>query len=162
MVLVRLSKILIAAGLALFCLLVAIGNITDYGSNWRFVQHVLAMDTIFPDSKLTWRAITNPDLQTAAYWGIIAAEALAGIAFAAAAWRMLRALRVPKSAFVAARQTMAVGVTVAFALWFIGFFVIGGEWFAMWQSSMWNGQRTAFMFVIAVMAAGIYVMQDTD
>ena len=159
---VRLSKVFVAASLSLYCLLVALGNVTDYDSNSQFVQHVLAMDTVFADSKLKWRAITNPVLQAAAYWGIIAAEALAGVAFAAAAWRMQRALRAPKPAFVAARQTMAVGVTIAFALWFVGFLAIGGEWFAMWQSSAWNGQRAAFMFVMAVMVSAIYVMLDTD
>ncbi|MBV8157066.1 MAG: DUF2165 family protein, partial [Dyella sp.] len=42
---VRLSKILLMAAIALWLALVAFGNLTDYGSNWPFVQHVLAMDT---------------------------------------------------------------------------------------------------------------------
>ena len=37
MVLLRLSKIVMVAGLAAYALLVAFGNITDYGSNFTFI-----------------------------------------------------------------------------------------------------------------------------
>ena len=61
-VVVRLCKTALLATVALFFVLVTFGNITDYGTNWQFVRHVLAMDTIFPDSTLTWRAITDQRL----------------------------------------------------------------------------------------------------
>ena len=47
---IRLVKAVLVAAVALFFTLVAFGNVTDYGSNWLFVQHVLSMDTTFPDS----------------------------------------------------------------------------------------------------------------
>jgi predicted small integral membrane protein len=28
--------------------------------------------------------------------------------------------------------------------WFIAFITVGGEWFTMWQSQIWNGQDAAF------------------
>src|SRR5690606_15570062 len=71
---IRLCKIALVAAMALFFTFVAFGNLTDYESNWQFVQHVLSMDTIFPDSTVHWRAITNPMLQTIAYWLIIITE----------------------------------------------------------------------------------------
>ena len=49
MIAVRLSKIAIVAVIALFFTVVAFGNITDYGTNWQLVQHVLSMDTRFPE-----------------------------------------------------------------------------------------------------------------
>jgi predicted small integral membrane protein len=49
---IRLCKTALVATIAVFFVLVAFGNITDYGTNWAFVQHVLAMDTIFPGSTL--------------------------------------------------------------------------------------------------------------
>src|SRR3546814_5178894 len=70
----RLSKIACVAAMALFASLVAFGNITDYGANLPFVQHVLAMDTIFPDSAIHYRAINTPWLQHAAYVAIILLE----------------------------------------------------------------------------------------
>ncbi len=89
---VRLSKIVITAGLALWVFLVTLGNLTDYESNWAFVRHVLALDTIFSGSSLTWRAITNPAIQTGAY---LATEALICLSFLIAAIRMSAKLKAP-------------------------------------------------------------------
>jgi predicted small integral membrane protein len=42
---VRYSKIVMVIGFAVYALLVAFGNITDYRSNFAYVQHVMSMDT---------------------------------------------------------------------------------------------------------------------
>jgi predicted small integral membrane protein len=147
------------AGLALFALLVAADNVADYGSNEAFVRHVLAMDTTFPQSALRWRAVTDPGLQTAAYWLIIAAEALTGALFGVAAVVMATRLRAPKARFRAAVPWVAAGAALAFALWFAGFMVVGGEWFLMWQSSTWNGQEAAFRFIACIGLVLIFLNQ---
>ena len=41
------AKTAMVAAIALFASLVAFGNVTDYSTNFAFVQHVLSMDTIF-------------------------------------------------------------------------------------------------------------------
>jgi predicted small integral membrane protein len=156
---VRLSKLVMVAGLALFALLVAADNVADYGSNEAFVRHVLAMDTTFPQNALRWRAITDPGLQTAAYRLIIAAEALTGVLFGVAVLVMATRLRAPKARFRAAMPWVAAGA--ALALWFVGFVVVGGEWFLMWQSPTWNGQEAAFRFYLTVLAVSAYVLLDT-
>ena len=161
-ILIRLSKIVMVGGLAFWAFLVTLGNVTDYGSNWAFVHHVMAMDTVFPDSTLTWRAITSPGAQTVAYIAIIIVEGLTCLAFLVAAVRMARALRAPKAAFQRAKTVTALGALLGFGLWFIGFMAVGGEWFAMWQSDEWNGQDAAFRFFITVLAVAIYVFLDTD
>ena len=76
---VRLSKALLVLLVGLFALLVGVDNIVDYGTNYAFVEHVMAMDTVFPNSTLKWRAITSPPLQQLAYAGIIAAEIATGV-----------------------------------------------------------------------------------
>ena len=48
----------------------------------------------------------------------------------------------------------------AFLLWFLGFMVVGGEWFAMWQSEHWNGQQTAFRIYLTVLAVLIFIKQQ--
>ena len=45
-----------------------------------------------------------------------------------------------------------------FLLYYIGFIAIGGEWFAMWQSSTWNGQQSAFRFLTCAMLVMIVVL----
>ena len=49
---VRASKSILVAAVALWVSLVAFGNITDYGTNLAFVNHVLSMDTVFPDATI--------------------------------------------------------------------------------------------------------------
>ncbi|MBN8994704.1 MAG: DUF2165 domain-containing protein [Rhizobiales bacterium] len=160
MVLIRLCKIAFVAAVALFFTLVAFGNITDYNSNWQFVQHVLSMDTTFPDSSLHWRAITDPTIQTAGYWAIIATEIVVAILLWAGALRLLGAIT--GTDFNRAKTIAIVGLSLGFLLYAVGFVAVGGEWFAMWQSQIWNGQQKAFEFLTMISAVLIFLaLPDT-
>jgi predicted small integral membrane protein len=158
----RLSKILLTATIALWLALVAFGNITDYGSNLVFVQHVLAMDSIFPDAGIHYRAIHAPLLQHAAYVLIIATETLAAVLCGAGVWRMWRARRAPAATFRRAGRLAVAGLTVGVLLWLGGFMAVGGEWFGMWMSTQWNGLASAFRFVVVLLAALICLGQRDD
>lgn len=155
----RLSKVVMVAGLALFAFMVTFNNITDYGSNFEFVKHVLSMDTTFPGNALMYRAIEAPALWHAGYWLIIAGEALTCILLAMGAAQMLAARHAEMRDFQHAKRYAVAGATVGFLVWFVGFMVVGGEWFAMWQSDTWNGQDAAFTFYITILAVLIYTMQ---
>jgi predicted small integral membrane protein len=52
-----------------------------------------------------------------------------------------------------------VGAGLGFLLWFTGFMAVGGEWFAMWQSKVWNGQASAFRFYVTLLLVVIVVNQ---
>jgi predicted small integral membrane protein len=156
MVLVRLCKTALVASIAFFFTLVAYGNLADYGSNWQFVQHVLSMDTTFPTSSLHWRAITDPTLQTAGYWLIILIEILVAVILWIGVVRLLANLAGP--GFPAVRTVAVVGLVLGFLLYAVGFVAIGGEWFAMWQSEVWNGQQKAFEFLTMISAVLIVLM----
>jgi predicted small integral membrane protein len=145
MIVVRLCKIALVGSIAFFFSLVAYGNLTDYGSNWQFVQHVLSMDTTFPGSSLHWRAITDPAIQAAAYWLIIATEVLAAALLWAGAIGLFAARRRPD--FDQAKAVAIAGLSLGLLLYAVGFVAVGGEWFAMWQSQTWNGQQKAFEFI---------------
>ena len=60
-----------------------------------------------------------------------------------------------------AKRFVYVATALGFLVWFLGFMVIGGEWFAMWQSQTWNGQEAAFRFYAAVLGAGIHCIWTT-
>jgi predicted small integral membrane protein len=79
MIAIRAAKATTVAAIALLASLVTFGNLTDYGTNLAFVQHVMSMDTIFAWSTIGYRAITNPALQKAAYAIIIAVEAATAV-----------------------------------------------------------------------------------
>ena len=62
----RIAKIVMVGSLAVFALLVTFDNLTDYGTNFEFVRHVMSMDTTFQDSALIYRRVTAPVLWNAA------------------------------------------------------------------------------------------------
>jgi len=153
----RLAKAVIVAALAAFALMVAYNNVFDYDSNYQFVRHVLSMDTIFPDSTLRSRAIDSETMWRTAYALIIAAEALCGLLLALGAAALLLRLRATANSFNRAKSLAVDGLTIGFGLWFFGFIVIGGEYFAMWQSNTWNGQEGAFRFVTMILGGLIFL-----
>ncbi|WP_428665754.1 DUF2165 family protein [Reyranella sp.] len=156
---VRLVKVAMVVSCALFALLVAFNNFVDYGSNYAFVRHTLSMDTTFPGNALTGRAITSPAIWTLGYWLIIAAEAVTGLILVFGSLRLALAVRGPAALFNAAKPVVVLGMGLGFLLWFTGFTVIGGEWFAMWQSKEWNGVPPAFRFYATLLLVLIFVMQ---
>lgn len=159
MMLARLSKIGMVASLVLFTFIVTLNNILDYGANFTFVQHVLSMDTTFPDDPLRWRAITTPTLWHIAYALIIFGEGLTCLGLSLGVFQMARALHGPAPIFNAAKRQVHTGALMGFTVWFTGFMVIGGEWFNMWQSQTWNGQQAAFRFYATLLGVLIYVGQ---
>ncbi|MCH0568090.1 DUF2165 domain-containing protein [Streptomyces sp. MUM 136J] len=134
---VPLAAGVLTGTLALYITLVAFGNITDFGTNQAFVQHVLAMDTTFRDEDLMWRAVTGRGLQNAAYVAIIVWETVAAVVLIAGTWFWARAEH------GRARRLSSYGLLMLMLLFGAGFIAIGGEWFAMWQSKAWNGLAAA-------------------
>ncbi|MFF4574901.1 DUF2165 domain-containing protein [Streptomyces sp. NPDC001410] len=136
------SAVALAAGvltgiLALYIALVALGNITDFGTNQQFVRHVLAMDTTFKDDDLMWRAITSTALQDTAYVAIIVWESVAALVLIWGTWLWTR------QDHDRARRWSTYGLLMLVLLFGAGFIAIGGEWFSMWQSKTWNGLDAA-------------------
>jgi predicted small integral membrane protein len=128
-------------------MLVAFGNITDYGTNFQFVKHVLSMDSLPPDPHVAWRAINLGPIYHFAYGVIIAWEATAGLLCVFGRMRM--ALRLSSRNFERAKTYAIAGLWTGMLLWALAFITIGGEWFMMWESAIWNGELAALrMFTL--------------
>ncbi len=145
----RLSKVVMLLAFALYTALVAIGNLTDYDSNFSIVKHVLRMDTTFPNNRVMWRAIESSSLHHVAYGFIIFSEILIALLCCVGGLRLLQNLNNPV-AFDQAKNCAILGLILGFILWFTGFMTIGGEWFLMWQSNVANGQEAAFRLVVII------------
>lgn len=152
---VRIVQVGVLAAVSLFASLVCVGNLLDYDSNYQFVKHVLAMDTIFEDSALMWRAVTNELLVTLAYWSIIVGEGVVAVLGWTGSCRLIGNMSGRADVFDQAKGVGFYAFLLALVLWFVGFVVIGSEWFAMWQSSVWNGKQAAMDIVAAV---GIFMI----
>jgi predicted small integral membrane protein len=133
----------------LYVLIVAFGNITDFGTNQAFVHHVLSMDTTNfgkpqgtgLDPHVMWRAITSPVVQNIAYVALIAWEVATAIVLLVA---VVLWIRERGRGYVTARRLSSIGLAMLLLLFFGGFIVAGGEWFQMWTSTAWNGEDPAF------------------
>ena len=159
---IRCSRIALVATVALFFTLVALGNITDYGSNFAFVQHVLSMDTTFKSPALMWRAIDDPRLHHATYLAIIAWQVGTSVLLWVGVARLWRHRAAPRAAFLAARGPAILGLTAGFLLYGAGFIAVGGEWFAMWQSQIWNGQQKAAIFLLPIGVALLHLASGEE
>jgi predicted small integral membrane protein len=163
MIAIRIAKIVMIAAITLFATLAAFGNLTDYWTNFAFVQHVLSMDTIFPNSEIGYRAITSPVLHHLAYAAIIAAEIATAVLCWIGAVTLLRRLYADAETFQRGKTYAVFGLVLGFLLWQVGFMTIVGEWFGMWQSQAWNGVPSAFRIVVVIAAVLIFVaLRDSE
>jgi predicted small integral membrane protein len=154
---VRLSKCILVLGVAFFCSLVVFNNFTDYDSNFQFVRHVLQMDTTFPGNQGMWRAINSPAFHHVAYDFVILWESITTVIAWWGGISLLRAMKLPAATFNAAKSPAVAALTLGIVLWFVGFIAVGGEWYLMWQSKIWNGQDPAFRLVVILGITLLYV-----
>ena len=155
----RVSKAVLVFAIALFYTILVLNNITDYGSNFEFVRHVLMMDSTFPANHLMWRALNSPRVHTVFYIGIIAWESVTMLLCWWAGVRLLKSYRAGKAQFAAALNVAVIALTTSLLMWFVAFLDVGGEWFLMWQSKMWNGQEEAFRMFTIVGVVFLVVVQ---
>ena len=155
----RFCKAAYMASVCAWSSLMALNNITDYGDNFQFVKHVLEMDTTFRGNPLEWRALHWAPVHHAVYVLIIGAEVAAGVVAGLAAARMIAGREHPER-FSRAKALGVIALALGGLLWLVGFEVIGGEYFMMWQSPSWNGQEAAFRFLVVYLLGMIFLAQD--
>jgi predicted small integral membrane protein len=159
----RISKLLLILGIALYSSLVVLNNTTDYNSNYQFVRHVLMMDSTFPDNRGMWRAMNPPVWHTIFYFSIITWESTTMVLAWWGGLRLARALQAPAATFNQAKKLAIASLTVSLMMWLVAFLSVGGEWFLMWQSKTWNGQDVAFrMFTVTGLVLLLVAQPDSD
>jgi predicted small integral membrane protein len=139
----RIAKLVSVFAIGIMALFIVIGNTTDYYTNYYFVEHVMKMDTIFPGSHIHYRNINNPFLFHAGYIFIIVMEVMMTFCCLKGSWLLFKNLNRDAVTFHASKNWAVAGLIIGVIIWFLGFEVIGGEWFAMWQSPTWNGLNSA-------------------
>lgn len=159
----RFAKLMLVFAVAVFYTFVVLNNLTDYDSNYQFVRHVLMMDSTHPDNHDMWRALNAPAWHEAFYVSIIIWELIAMWLCWWGGFRLARSMWAPAPAFNQSKRIAIVALTCALLMWLVAFLSIGGEWFLMWQSKMWNGQDAAFrMFGINGIVLLLLAQPDSD
>jgi predicted small integral membrane protein len=70
-------------------------------------------------------------------------EAIMAFCSIKGSWLLFKNLRSNAALFHASKNWAVAGIIIGIVIWFLGFEVVGGEWFAMWQSRIWNGLASA-------------------
>ena len=156
---IRCSKIFFIAAIFFFCALTAFGNVSDYYTNFPLVERALMMKDVFPNSAISYRAITNPMFHHVAYIIIISLETLTAVLCAIGALKLFKVRNESAVVFNQSKNWAIAGLTVGFFTWQVLFMSIGGEWFGIWMSPLLrNALPTAFQIFITILAVLIYVV----
>ena len=163
MLITRFCKIVMCLVLAVFCLLVAFDNLTDYETNYLFVRHVLSMDTTFAGNGLMYRSISDPLLWRVAYGLIIAAEAVTGLLFLAGAVRMWQAREASGADFDRAKAYAIAGAFGRIPRLVLRLHGDSRRVVRHVEIANLDGQQAAFRFCMAVLVVLILLNQpDPD
>ncbi len=153
----RVIKICLVATIALFFSVVAFDNVIDHQSNLLFVQHVLSMDTTFHDPSLMQRAITSEQTQSFVYYLIIMWQIMTAIICWFGVITLIASMRDNNTLFHESKSLAFLGLFSGVMLYLLGFIILGGEWFSMWQSPTWNGQSKSGLFISMIMFVMIFL-----
>jgi predicted small integral membrane protein len=157
----RYIKIGMVASIALFFTMVSFNNLTDPDSNLTYIMHTLNMDTTFQSSSVMWRAVTNPVIQKYVFYTVTAWEILTTILCWIGSLTLLLKVKAKDIDFIKAKKMAYIGLFSGFSLYMIGFMIIAGEWFCMWQSKDWNTQLISGLFISLIMFVMIF-LNTTD
>ena len=103
----------------------------------------------FPGNHGLWRALHLSSVQLLFYIGIILWEALNACLLWSGAFILWRSRRSSAQEFYEAKRVGILALTAGLLLWMVAFLCVGGEYFLMWQSKVWNGQEAASrMFLV--------------
>jgi predicted small integral membrane protein len=159
----RLGKTALVFAVALFYSFVVFDNLADYNSNYQFIRHVLMMDSTFPGNDAMWRALNQPVWHTIFYLMIIAWESVTLILCWWGGLRLAKSLRQNARVFHQAKNIAIAALTLSLLMWLVAFLDVGGEWFLMWQSKIWNGQEAAFrMFTVVGIVLLLLIQPDFE
>ena len=136
---IRILKIVLVAIVALAGLAYAGQNLANLEAAYQVIAYTLGMvdHTYYPAS--LGPALENPVFVWAALAAIVLAEFTVGCLAAKGAWDLWAARQAPGAEFNAAKTYALLGSGLGIIIWFGFFIVIGGAYFAMWQTEIGKG-----------------------
>ncbi len=133
--------------------IVVLGNVTDPGSNLKFIERIFSMDTTYQSPRLMWRAIRSRTLHRLALVFIVICESAVAVAGWIGVAKLATNLHSSTDQWHDAKFWAVVALGLAAFVWFFMFEVIGNEWFASWQSSEWKATNETARINLITFAA---------
>jgi predicted small integral membrane protein len=159
MMMERALKIFLTGGVAVLCALIVAGKRPRSGDEFVVRAARLQHGYNLTASAMANHALAIPALWRIGFWLIVLGEGLTAILFALGTVELLRARKFKARDFHHAKRFVFAGAGCGFPVWFIAFLAVGGEWFAMWQSQVWNGQQPAFRILASILLVLIFIAQ---
>ena len=157
----RTTKICLVLTVALWGLLGAFHNVTDWSGTTGAVGAVTSMVT-FDGGAGSWQATSNPVVIWIGALVIALSKLASGVLCAIGAMGMWRARNADAVAFRAAKGVALAGCAIAMIMLFGGFVVIAESWFELWRSEVMRGPvlDSAFRYGGMIMLIALFVMND--
>jgi len=138
-IMIRMIKILLAASVALFCLMYALQNIWNPDAASWFVSYTTGMEGHDKYPSHFGPAVSSAAIHSIMLWIIIALEITAGLLAAKGAYDLFTARNSSADEFNGAKTYAIAGCGVGILVWFGLFSAIGGAYFQMWQTEAGGG-----------------------
>ena len=158
MYMLRVIKIGLVAAVCLWGALSALGNVLDWEGTLGAVRAVSTM-TAWEGGAGDWRATSSPVLITAAAVLIVVFKVTAALLCGLGAVHMWRERHGDVGLFGRAKALALTGCGIALLGLFLGWIVLGEQWFEMWRSPQLGAAGAAafryagFIGLIAVFVA---------
>ena len=143
--------------ISFFGLLVMYSNFTDYASNYESISSILNMESTGDDGRYNYRAITSHMLHHRIYWLIITLEVIYTIFFMIGTCYLYKSMNSSAEEFHESKKPAIIGLLIALLLYYVGFQVIGVEWFNMDQSHVWSYKDWTRHIVDFILPLLIYI-----
>lgn len=159
----RIVKILLVLAVALWGLLGAFGNVTDWAGTRGAVAATTTMST-FDAGEESWRATSSPLIITAGAIFIPTMKILSSLFCFAGAARMGGAVGRDAATFQASKALALTGCAIAMLLLFLGWVVIGETWFELWRSDIFRelALDSAFRYFGMIGVIALFVAQREE
>ncbi|KJZ46778.1 MULTISPECIES: DUF2165 domain-containing protein [Pseudomonas] len=155
---IRFSKATLMLFISFFGLLVMYSNFTDYTTNYENISHILSMETTDDDGRYSYRAITSHIFHHRIYWFIITLELIYTLFFMIGTCYLYKNMNSSAEEFHEAKKPAIIGLFIALSLYYVGFQVIGVEWFNMDQSQAWSYKDWTRHIVDFILPLLIYIV----
>ena len=153
----RAIKILLITAVCLWGAMSALGNLIDWQGTRGAVGAVSGM-TGLDDGLKDWRAISNTWVILAGAACIVTFKILSAMLCGLGAYRMLSSIDASNEHFGAAKHLALAGCGVAVFGLFLGWIVLGEQWFEMWRSpQLGMAGEAAFRYGGFIGIIGVFV-----
>lgn len=156
---INFLKVFLVFSIGVFFLLTSYGNFVDFQTNFIYIKHIISMDTTFQRPQLISRAITDTNKQLIIYQLIIAFQGITAFCCLLSSLLLARSV-FHKASLKRTKLIATVSLFLGFCYFFLGFIIMGGEWFCMWQSHVANSQVMASLFSILILMIILFLNQE--